>query len=99
MTHLHLGARPTGAGFACDHVDPDGARWTLCAHSHPTASEALSCAVLAVDDRAIELARTHSAALDGAPRAWDSHSPAEQSAWRLAAVCALTGGRYVRGVE
>ncbi len=99
MSHLHLGARPVDDGFACDHVDPDGARWTLCAHSHPTADVALRCATLTVDDRAIDLARTHSAALYGEPRAWDALTPAEHSAWRLVAVSSLTGGRYVRGVE
>lgn len=99
MTHLRLDARSTGDGFSCDHVDPDGARWTVCAHAHPTATGALDCAMLTIDDRALDLARTHSAALDGEPRPWDSRSPEDQRAWRLAAVCSLAGGYYVRGVE
>ena len=99
MTHLRIEARPLPDGFACDHVDPDGARWTVCGHHHATAAEALRCGSLTVDDRAIDLARTHSAALDGARRPWELRSPEDQRAWRLVAVSSLAGGYYVRGVE
>lgn len=97
MTAPNLRAYPAAdGGFTAVHVDPRGCAWTVCAHPHATEAEALRCAGLELDDRAVGLRRTHADAT-GDGRAWEELAAEERDAWRLVALSARCGCRHVEG--
>lgn len=100
MSALNLRARwvdtdADGDLFGAEHVDPRGNAWTICdGCGHRVEADALRCAGLTLEDRALDLQRTHAAALD-APRPWDSLTEPERAAWRMVALSALHRSAFV----
>lgn len=87
-----IGDDAAGDYYGAEHVDPRGCAWTVCEcdATHRTEAEAVACARLTLDDRAIDLRATYAAAT-GDDRAWGDLDAVEIDGWRMVALCARHG--------